>query len=122
MSIKNKNGERIIIGMSEVHSAELERIEFKRKHNVYNCISCNSGKSGFKFCSGNCDLSENEVIVKMKNREIQFLNDNHDTELFCKLSKSNKNLFNHYYTGENEISSTPFDMPIIRLSKVKKVL
>jgi hypothetical protein len=31
MSIKNKNGERIIIGMSEVHKAELERVEFQRK-------------------------------------------------------------------------------------------
>lgn len=89
-------------------------------HNVYNCISCDTGKSGFKFCSGICDLPEDEALIKLKNKEVQFLNDNHDSELFCKLSNSNKNLFNFYYTGERDCSDIPFDLPIIRLSKIKK--
>jgi len=90
------------------------------KENAYNCISCKTGKSGFKFCSGICDLPEEEAVIKLKNKEIQFLNDNHDSDLFCKLSNSNKNLFNFYYTGENEFSETPFDLPIIKISKIKK--
>lgn len=90
------------------------------KHNVAKCISCTKGESGFNFCSGNCDLTENEALIKLKNRELQFLNDNHDVELFCQLSNSNKNLFNYYYTGENEYSSKPFDSPIIRISKIRK--
>lgn len=90
------------------------------KNNVSKCISCAKSKSGFNFCSGNCDLSIEDTLIKLKNKEIQFLNDNHDVELFCKLSNSNKNLFNYYYTGNNEFSSTPFDIPIIRISKVMK--
>jgi hypothetical protein len=89
-------------------------------HNIYNCISCKTGESGFKFCSGICDLPEYEALIKVKNKQVQFINDNHDVELFCKLSNSNKNLFNHYYTGENEFSSKPFDLPIIRISKIRK--
>lgn len=86
---------------------------------TYNCVSCEPRKSRFKFCSGICDLPEGGALVKIKNKEIQFLNDNHDVELFCKLSNA-RNYFNHYYTGENEFSETPFDMPIIRISKIKK--
>jgi len=28
------------------------------KEKVYSCVSCEIGKSGFKFCSGICDLPE----------------------------------------------------------------
>lgn len=91
------------------------------KDNIAQCISCAKGKSGFNFCSGNCDLPKNEALNKIKNKELQFLNDNHDFELFCYLSNSTKNMYGYYYTGENEISSTPFDMPIIKISKVRKL-
>jgi len=33
MSVKNKNGERIIIGISEVHIAELENVQKRIKLN-----------------------------------------------------------------------------------------
>lgn len=42
------------------------------KNNVAKCISCTKGKSGFNFCSGNCDLSEKDTLIKLKNKEIQF--------------------------------------------------
>lgn len=60
-----------------------------------------------------------DIKQKLKNREIQFFNNNQDTEMFCLLSNSNKNLYNHYYTGNNEISITPFsDIEIISISEL----
>jgi hypothetical protein len=86
---------------------------------IYDCISCSEGKTNYKFCSGNCDLSIEEVIIKIKNEKLQFKNDSHDVELFCKLSNA-RNYYNHYYTGDNQFSEIPFKLPIIRISKVRK--
>lgn len=90
------------------------------EHNVVNCITCNTGKSTFKFCSGNCDLTKEIAKDKLNNKQIQFINDNHDVDMFCFLSNSNQNLYNHYYTGENERSEIPFDnIPIVKISKIE---
>jgi len=89
------------------------------ENNISKCISCTKGKSGFNFCSGLCYLTKEEALVKIKNREVQFFNDNHDVELFCFLSNSNSNLYKYYYTGENEVSSAPFDLPIVKISNIK---
>ena len=59
------------------------------------------------------------ALEKLKNKEIQFLNDNHNVDLFCFLSNSNSNLFNYYYTGENQYSSNKFDLPIINISDIE---
>lgn len=89
------------------------------EHNVANCNYCTTGKSEFKFCSGNCDLTVELALEKLKNREIQFLNNNHNIDMFCSLSNSSQNLYNYYYTGTNEYSSVPFDnLPIINLSDI----
>ena len=89
-------------------------------HNVATCDFCTTGKSGFNFCSGNCDMSKEEVLDKLKKGEIQFLNDSHDSELFCYLTHANLkyNAFNLYYL-HNDYCETPFKgIPIIKLSNI----
>lgn len=65
-------------------------------------------------------LRKETVLERLKKGEIQFLNDNHDVELFGYLTHENLNYngFNYYY-GYNDYCATPFkDVPMIRLSDV----
>jgi len=63
-------------------------------------------------------ISKEEALEKLKKGEIQFLNDTHDSELFCYLTKVNFNGFNYYYM-RNDYCGSPFkDIPMFRLSDI----
>ncbi len=65
-------------------------------------------------------MNRYEIKEKFKNKEIQFLNDTTNIEIFCFLSDSNSNLFGYYYSEIDGASSKPYDLPIIKLSEIKE--
>jgi len=39
-------------------------------HKIYNCELCKVGKSGFKFCSGNCDAPKDDILEMELEKDI----------------------------------------------------